>query len=115
MKLAVNRLNHKIEFGTVKSIPNENTGDYDTEFVPSLTVHCAMYQRSQTQQYALVGTRLDNTIVVAIRSRDTITDQLKARFVGETGVYSIADISKDASGLPVGYDLVTLKKTEKVG
>jgi SPP1 family predicted phage head-tail adaptor len=113
--MAVNRLNHKIEFGTVQSVPNEQTGDYDSEFIPTLTVHCALYQRSQTQQYALVGTRLDYSIVVAIRSRSEVTDQLKARFVGKTVVYSIADVSQDASGQPVAYDLVTLKKMEKVG
>jgi hypothetical protein len=51
MQMAIHRLNHKISFGTVKSTENDMTGDYDTEFVPDVTVHCAMYQRTETKKF----------------------------------------------------------------
>lgn len=114
MKMAIHRLNHRINFGTVKSIENDMTGDYDTEFVPDITVHCAMYQRTETQKVQIFGTDLADTIVVVIRSRE-LSKKLKAKFLNNETIYAITDISQDASGLPVGYDLVTLKDEKKVG
>ena len=114
MQMAIHRLNHKISFGTIKSTENDMTGDYDTEFVPEMMVHCAMYQRSVEQRYNLLGTNLEGTIVVAIRSRK-LSKKIKAQFANDDDLYSIVDISNDASGLPVGYDLITLELTKKVG
>lgn len=113
MKMAIHRLNHKISFGTVKSTENNMTGDYDTEFAPDVTVHCAMYQRTETQKVQIIGTDLADTIVVVIRSRK-LNKKLKAQLSNDETVYAITDISQDASGLPVGYDLITLKDEKKV-
>lgn len=113
MQMAIHRLNHKISFGTVESAENDMTGDYDTEFVPDVTVHCAMYQRNETQKVQIVGTDLADTIVVVIRSRK-LNKKLKAQLSNDETVYAITDISSDASGLPVGYDLITLKDETKV-
>lgn len=113
MKMAMHRLNHRISFGTVKSVENDMTGDYDTEFVPDVRVHCAMYQRTETQKVQIVGTDLADTIIVVIRSRK-LNKKLKAQLSNDETVYAITDISQDASGLPIGYDLITLKDEKKV-
>ena len=117
MKIATNRLNKKIEFGNYVSVPNDATGDYDSDFVSEFTVHCAQYQRTQTQQYQLLGTEFEDTITVAVRSNQKISKKVKAHFVGddEDLIYSIRSISQDASGLPIGYDLVMLKQYQKSG
>lgn len=113
MKIATHRLNHRISFGTVKSTENDMTGDYDAEFVPDVTVHCAMYQRTETQKVQIIGTDLADTIIVVIRSRK-LNKKLKAQLSNDETVYAITDISQDASGLPIGYDLITLKDEKKV-
>lgn len=89
------------------------TGDYDAEFVPDVTVHCAMYQRTETQKVQIIGTDLADTIIVVIRSRK-LNKKLKAQLSNDETVYAITDISQDASGLPIGYDLITLKDEKKV-
>jgi hypothetical protein len=43
-----------------------------------------------------------------------LNKKLKAQLSNDETVYAITDISQDASGLPVGYDLITLKDEKKV-
>jgi SPP1 family predicted phage head-tail adaptor len=113
-QVAVNRFNHKIYFGTVKSVANDYSGGYDQQFVTQLTLRYATYQRTQTQQYALLGTELEDTTVIVVR-RGMVTDKsLTAVFPGSTSQYDIVTISRDAAGLPVGYDLITLKQQKGV-
>jgi SPP1 family predicted phage head-tail adaptor len=113
VKIAVNRFNQKISFGTIKTVENNNTGDYDESFVPTISLHCALYNRSITQSYQILGTSLEDTIVVAIRSTNELSKQLLASY-GDV-VYQIIDVSKDSTGKPVAYDLLTLKKYVKKG
>lgn len=115
MKIAAHRLHKIIFFGTVTSIENDNTGDYDTKFVPQFSRHCADYQRTQTQQYQINGTTLADTIVVVIRTTNKVDKTLKAQFKNSNRVYDVVDISKGTTSLPVDYDLITLKLHEKVG
>lgn len=78
-------------------------------------LHCAIYQRSQTQQYQLLGTKLEGTIVVAIRSQYHIDNQLLAKLDGGKTLYKIVAISRGEDHSPIRYDLVTLKDVKKVG
>lgn len=113
MKIQVNRLNHLIEFGTFKAV---NTGTLEgtrKSFVPQQTVHCAYYQRSLSQQYQLLGTSLEGTIVVAVRSQANVHDQTQARLDGS--IYDVVMISRDDSHSLTRFDLVTLKLIKKVG
>lgn len=114
MQIAVHRFRKIINFGHVKSVENDNTGDYDETFVSDFSLHFAFYQRSQTQNYQLLNTDLENTIVIAVRSRNGVDKTFQAQFKNDDRVFSIADISQDATDLPVGYDLVTLKFSKKV-
>ena len=111
MEIALNRFNHKISFGTIKTVENDNTGDYDELFTPTFTLHCALYNRTIAQSYQILGTSLEDTIVVAVRSTNKMNKQLLASY-GDV-VYQIVDITKDSTGNLVAYDLLTLKKYVK--
>lgn len=113
MKIALDRFNHKISFGTITTVENDNTGDYDESFVPTITLHCALYTQSITQRYQILGTSLEDTIIVAIRSTNKVNKQLLASYGDE--VYQIVDVAKDSTGKSVAYDLLTLKKYVKKG
>ena len=113
VEIALNRFNHKISFGTIKTVENNNTGDYDELFVPTITLHCALYNRTIAQSYQILGTSLEDTIVVAIRATNKLNKQLLASY-GDV-VYRIVDVSKDSTGNLIAYDLLTLKKYAKKG
>lgn len=115
MKLPISRLNHIIELGTVSTVPSRTLGGSRQKFMPTQTLHCAIYQRSQSQQYALVGTALADTTVVAVRSQHHVDKQLKVRFKGDSTIYDILTISRDESHTTTRYDLLTLKDTKKAG
>ncbi|MGV0167606.1 phage head closure protein [Furfurilactobacillus sp. WILCCON 0119] len=112
MKITVSRLNKTVSFGHTERVENDGSGDYDIVVVPDFKVHCALYNRTFAQDYQLMGTELEDTIVLAVRSDQRINKSLKASFDGND--YDLPDVSKDASGMPVGYDLVTLKLRKKV-
>lgn len=117
MKIAVSRFNKTIEFGSAKSVENNNAGDYDTKFFPEYTLHYALYQRTQLQQYQLLGTEFDDTITIAVRRNPQIIKGTKAHFTSDADdiIYTVISNSMDSTGLPVGYDLIMLKKVAKVG
>lgn len=115
MKLPISRLNHTIELGTVVTTSSRTLGGSRQVFKVNQTLHCAIYQRSQTQQYALIGTALEDTTVVAVRSQYRVDKQLKVRFKGDSTIYSIVAISRDESHSTTRYDLLTLKDIKKAG
>lgn len=113
MKLPISRLNHLIEFGVAEPVDSDTVGGSKPNFQPHQKLHCAIYQRSQNQQYQLVGTDLENTIVVAVRSQYHVDQQSIARLDGnESTTYRIVTISRDESHTMARYDLITLKATE---
>lgn len=111
MKLPVSRLNHIVEFGVSELVDDGSINGTTRQFTPQLKLHCAIYQRSMSQQYQLIGTKLMNTIVIAVRSQYKVNDQLLARFEGK--VYRIVTISRDQSHNLPRYDLITLQLFEK--
>ena len=115
MRLPISRLNHLIEFGVTDTVPTDTLEGSKEVFVPKQKLHCAFYQRSLTQQYQLLGTKLSGTIVVAVRSQYHVKDDQLARIDGDPTVYKIVTISRDDSHSPLGYDLITLKDVKKVG
>lgn len=115
MKIPVSRLNHLIEFGVPDTVDTDTLEGSKEGFVPKQTLHFAYYQRSQTQQYQLLSTKLEGTIVVAVRSQYHVDDQLFAKIKGDDTTYKIVAISRDESHSPLGYDLITLKDVKKVG
>lgn len=116
MKLAVNRLNHLIEFGVSETIDTDTIEGSTQQFVAKRKLHCAFYQRSQSQQLSILGTKLEDTIVVAVRSQYKVDQQMLAQIDGNTDVtYKIVTISRDDSHSMHRFDLITLKDVTKEG
>lgn len=82
-----------------------------TSFVPAYILHYKQQKRTLTQQYTLVGTRLDNSITIITRHDTRNAAQQQARLDGI--VYDIADVSPDDSNDAIRYDYLTLTKIAK--
>lgn len=80
-------------------------------FASAYTLHFKEQKRTLTQQYLLVGTRLDNSLVIIVRHDDKNASQQQARIDGT--VYNIADVSPDDSNNAIRYDYLTLLKITK--
>lgn len=100
----------KVDLGSPKS-HKTGAGINITSFVPAYSLHCKQQKRTLTQQYTLVGTRLDNSITIITRHDDRNAAQQQARLGGI--VYDIADVSPDDSNDAIRYDYLTLTKTTK--
>lgn len=114
MKLPISRLNHLIDFGVTEQVDTGTINGTTTQFVPKQHLHCAFYQRSQSQQYSLLGTKLEDTIVVAVRSQYQVDKSMLAQIDENDEVtYRIVAISRDDSHSLQRYDLITLKDVTK--
>jgi SPP1 family predicted phage head-tail adaptor len=80
-------------------------------FVPAYTLHFKQQKRTLTQQYTLIGTRLDNSITIIVRHDDRNIAQQQARIDGV--VYNVADVSPDDSNNAIRYDYLALVKITK--
>jgi SPP1 family predicted phage head-tail adaptor len=96
-----------VELGGPKS-HRTGAGLNVSTFVPAYTLHYKQQKRTLTQQYLLVGTRLDNSLVIITRHDDRNVNQQQARIDGV--VYDVADVSPDDSNNIVRYDYLTLVK-----
>lgn len=99
-----------VELGSPQS-HKTGAGINITSFVPAYSLHFKQQKRTLTQQYTLVGTRLDNSITIITRHDDRNAAQQQARLGGI--VYDIADVSPDDSNDAIRYDYLTLTKTTK--
>lgn len=100
----------KVDLGSPKS-HKTGAGLNISSFVPSYTLHYKQQKRTLTQQYTLVGTRLDNSITIITRHDARNAAQHQARLDGI--VYDIADVSPDDSNDAIRYDYLTLVKITK--
>lgn len=82
-----------------------------SNFVPAYKLHYKQQKRTLTQQYTLIGTRLDNSITIITRHDDRNASQQQARIDGV--VYDVADVSPDDSNNAIRYDYLTLVKITK--
>jgi SPP1 family predicted phage head-tail adaptor len=115
VRLPISRLNHLIEFGVTDTVPTDTLEGSKEVFIPKQKLHCAFYRRSLTQQYQLLGTQLNGTIIVAVRSQYQVKDDQLAKIDGKPTIYKIVTISRDDSHSSIRYDLVTLQDVKKVG
>lgn len=99
-----------VELGGVKSHQNGAHVNIST-FAPAYVLHYKQQKRTLSQQYLLVGTRLDNSLVIIVRHDDRNASQQQARIGGI--VYNIADVSPDDSNNAIRYDYLTLVKITK--
>lgn len=99
-----------VELGVPRS-HKTGAGINITSFVPAYSLHFKQQKRTLTQQYTLVGTRLDNSITIITRHDTRNAAQQQARLDGI--VYDIADVSPDDSNDAIRYDYLTLTKITK--
>ena len=99
-----------VELGKPQS-HTTGAGVHISSFVPAYSLHFKQQKRTLTQQYTLVGTRLDNSITIIVRHDARNINQKQARLDGV--VYDISDISPDDSNDALRYDYLTLVKTTK--
>ena len=109
-KFKVADFSRKVELGSPQS-HKTGAGINVTSFVPAYSLHFKQQKRTLTQQYTLVGTRLDNSIPIITRHDDRNANQKQARIDGV--VYDISDISPDDSNDAIRYDYLTLIKVTK--
>lgn len=114
-KRLILRTGDRLDFGTTKTVPTDTLEGSQEEFVAQRTLHFAYYQRSQTQQYQLLGTKLEGTTVIAVRSKYHVDKTQLARIHGDSTLYRIVTISRDESNSPIRFDLITLQDITKVG
>lgn len=110
-KLKPSNFVKKVEFGTVKSVLNKNTGQKVPSFVATTSqMRYAPRSRSITQSDSIFGTSIQDTKIIAVRHNDSLTDDLKVRFVKTGKVHDIKYISSDESNTPIAFDYVTIHK-----
>lgn len=112
-RILPSQFNRVAQFGTLSSTEKPNTGSYDPTFVPQIVLHVCPSKRSITQQYQVMGTTLEDTIVIIIRHNPKVNKSLQVSYGGQR--YAILDISQDDSFNINTYDYLTLKLTEKAG
>lgn len=101
----------RVEFGTVKSEINKNTGTKIKTFVSATSpMRYAPRSRSTTQSDSIFGTEIQETKIIAVRHNEGLTDNLKVRFVKTGMVHDIKYISSDESNVPISFDYVTIDK-----
>ncbi|MCT0042999.1 head-tail adaptor protein [Weissella confusa] len=100
--------NHKVDFGTVKTVQNPNNGSTKKAFAKQFSLWCAPKLRTLNQQYQIQGTALDNTKVIVIRHNTAVEGIKVAQIDGV--MYDIMQYSPDESNAIIAYDFVTLKR-----
>ncbi|WP_294976393.1 phage head closure protein [uncultured Leuconostoc sp.] len=113
LKYKPSDFNKKIKLGTVKSVMNPNNGNSVPTFVLQLTLRYTPKLRTMTQQYTIMGTKLEDTIMVVIRHNKALNDKLIAQLPDGT-YYDIVGISPDDSNNIITYDIVTLKLNQRI-
>ena len=99
MKMAISRLNHLIDLGVSELIDTDTIEGSTAQFASKRQLHCAFYQRSQNQQYELLGTKLEDTIVVAVRSQYRVDKSMLAQLDGDqsAGAKVLAEKLREAT------------------
>ena len=112
-KLKPSDFNHKIAFGKTKDKLDESGNFYNPSFMPELSLWCAPRTRTLNQQYQIMKTELEDTIIVVIRHNPKVNESYEAKYRNE--YYDIVSISTDDTNKTFAYDFVTLKKVKKAG
>ncbi|MBO2715472.1 phage head closure protein [Lactiplantibacillus plantarum] len=107
----LNRLNKRVQFGTVKSVQNLINGTTKQQFVPLFTVWCGEYILTVNNTISLTGTTATTNQLIAVRHDERITTALLALLDGVE--YKVAGVSSD--GELNAYDVVTLTKVNGHG
>jgi len=99
--------NKAVQFGTVKTTINRTNANSMKTFVPQINLKYAPKTRTLTQQYTILGTKLEDTILIVIRHNKAIHGKLIAK-LADGQYYDIVSVSPDDSNNIITYDIVTL-------
>lgn len=113
MKLKPSDFNRRITFGKTKDKLDKSGNFYVPKLIPELSLWCAPRIRTLNQQYQIMKTELEDTIIVAIRHNPKINETYNAEYRDE--LYNIVSISTDDTNQTFAYDFITLKKVKKAG
>lgn len=107
----INRLNKRVQFGTVKTVQNLINGTNKQQFVPLFTVWYGEYTLTISNTISLTGTTATTNELIVVRHDDRITTALEAILDGVT--YKVAGVSSDSE--LNAYDVITLTKVNGHG
>lgn len=106
------QFNKVANFGSMQSVQNPKTGMRVQKFVKEFSLHYMVKNRTLNQQYATLGTSLENTIVIVINHSKLIQEnQLVQLPDGKT--YRVVNLSVDDSTQITRYDYLTLSLNTK--
>lgn len=106
------QFNKVANFGSMQSVQNPKTGMRVQKFVKEFSLHYMIKNRTLNQQYATLGTSLENTIVIIINHSKLIQEnQLVQLADGKT--YRGINLSIDDSTQVTRYDYLTLSLNTK--
>lgn len=107
-------LNKVAQLGTTDFKRNELTGVNLPTFVPQFTkIHYTAIKRTIEQKVGILGTELEHTIMIVVRHNPEFEDMEKVKVANGTE-YDIVDVSADDSDNYITYDIITMRKSEKV-
>ena len=111
--MAINPLefNERAAFGSYQVVTNEINGNQTNEFVAAFNRWFGYRTQSLTQQYTLMGNKLVDTKLIAIRHDDAVTKQMIVQIGNDE--YNIITISSDNRAARETFDLLTLQKVVK--
>lgn len=111
------RLNKRVTFCNVKSVENDNTGDYSDEPVPFLSLWYGSYTQTLTQTASIQGTQSTASITIAIRHNAALEDRYEkgGALYAQIGERNYEVIQYNGDDELNAYDLVTLKHVNKIG
>lgn len=113
MKFKPSDFNHKITFRKTKDKLDESGNFYTPTILSELSLWCAPRTRTLNQQYQIMKTELEDTIIVVVRHNPKINESYEVEYQNKN--YDIVSISTDDTNKTFAYDFVTLKKVKKAG
>lgn len=111
--MAINPLefNDRVDFGNYKDVINKVNLNKTSVFVKSFSRWFGYRQQTLNQQYTLMGNKITNTKLIAIRHDPLVTEQMVAVINGME--YKVISISSDDRSARETFDLLTLQKVVK--
>ncbi|MFT8713922.1 MAG: phage head closure protein [Leuconostoc pseudomesenteroides] len=113
LKYKPSDFNKKAQFGSVQEVPNPHTDSPQRKFVADATLRYAPRTRTMTQQYSLLGTTLEDTIIIVTRHNKVTSNSLVAK-LADGKYYDVIGSSPDESNNIITYDIVTLKYNKSI-
>lgn len=110
-KLVPANFSQRVEFGSVTSETDPNTGVDMPVFQPKFSLYCFIYT---VGMYLQLTTEMDMSKqkIIVIRHNPKVNLDLLVRLKGEQ--YEITKISPDESSQVIAYDYLTLQKVDDI-